>query len=122
MKMRFVLFLALLVAAWHPVCAQDLFQATAHRDPEPNGSAKRAPTGVTPDSRELAGVYGGDAAVITVSKMNEAWEVNCVLNGKVYNASHTYLSATPFNGELRLHGATFNCKTGKKKTTDIYRI
>ena len=120
MNMRVVLFLSLLVAAWLPACAQDLFQSTVVRDPEPmNGSAKRASAAVTPDSRGLSGVYEGEAAVITVSGMDEAWEVNCV--GPANNHA-TYLSATPFNGERPMDGMTYNCTTGKKMTKDIYRV
>lgn len=120
MMMRVVLFLSLLVAAWLPVCAQDLSQSTVIRDPEPiAGSPKHALTGVGPDSRGLSGVYEGEAAVITVSGINEAWEVNCV--GPANNTA-TYLSATPFNGERPMNGMTYNCTTGKKRTTDIYRV
>lgn len=120
MMMRVVLFLSLLVAAWLPVCAQDLSQSTVIRDPEPiAASPKHALTGVSPDSRGLSGVYEGDAAVITVSKMDEAWEVNCV--GPANNTA-TYLSATPFNGERPMEGMTYNCTTGKKRTKDIYRF
>lgn len=120
--MRVVLFLAMLVGACLTGCVWESGETATILEPQPiNGAPKKATAAVTPDSRGLSGVYEGDAAVITVSKVNEAWEVNCVLNHP-YKSSYTYLSLTPFNGEQNMGGATFNCKTEKKKTKNIYRV
>ena len=118
--MRVVLFLAILVTAGLTGCVRDSGETATILEPQPiDGSPKMASPVVTPDTRGLSGVYEGDAAVITVSRVNEAWEVNCTASG---NNSHTYLSLTPFNGERRIYGMNYTCTTGKKKTKDIYQV
>lgn len=118
--MRAILFLAMLVAAALMGCVRDSGETATILEPQPiDGSPKKASAAVTPDSRGLSGVYEGDAAVITVSKVNEAWEINCVSSP---NSSTTYLSPTPFDGKRDMYGDTYTCTTGKKKTKDIYRV
>lgn len=71
-------------------------------------------------ARDITGVYKGEGATMTISKLDSAWEIKCSSGDS--DSGYIYFDTKPFTGKVKMSYFTSQCKPVGKVDKDVYKV